>query len=84
MTVPVLNKFYDPPISSKWNKTKNVHMQTINHIFAWKTWKTVVCEGIHSHAHYAMNAKNLESTNNLENNSNTLVLSTVNSTLPQT
>lgn len=55
--------------------------QTINNIFAWKTWKTILCEGIHSHAHYAMNAKNLQSTNNLENK---ILLSTVNSTLPET
>lgn len=61
-----------------------MHTQTINHIFARKPWKTVVCEGIRSHAHYAMNAKNLESTNNLENNLNALVLSTVNSKLPET
>lgn len=80
MNVPIFNKFYEPPISYKGNKVKYMHMQTINNIFARKTLKTILFEGIHSHVHYAIDAINLERTNNLENNINTLVLSTVNTT----
>lgn len=65
--MPIFNKFYDPQISCKGNKITCMHIQTLNHIFAQETYRTIVCEGIHCHVHCALNAKNLKSSNNLEN-----------------
>lgn len=56
----------------------------LNASFAQGTRQTAICQSIHAHAHYAINAKKPENTKYLENKLNTLVFSTATSTLPQT